>query len=74
MVIEKNLSNYYEGDFHVVINVTHGKVPISRDIINLVKDIKNICPYLKEISISYCARECNREVNSKGKSAHRQLV
>lgn len=39
-------------------------------IINHVENIRNIYPLMKQISIDYCGRICNREADGIAKSAH----
>lgn len=38
------------------MNAIHGKISVPQDIVNLVKDIRNICPNFKEVSIAYCLK------------------
>lgn len=47
----------------MAFNAIHGNICVSRDIVNLVKDVRNICMLLKEVNVSYCVRECNRETD-----------
>lgn len=42
-----------ECDFQVAVNAIYGKIPVSRNIVNLIKDVRNICTFFKEVNVSY---------------------
>lgn len=70
VVIKKNFYRVIiESGFQLVSNVIHDKILISWDTVNLIKDIRNICPMFKEVSISYRARECNKAADRVVKMA-----
>lgn len=47
---------------------------VTSDIINHVEDIRNTCNNFQEISIVYCSREYNIEVDKLINSVHKQLM
>lgn len=60
VTIKKNFNRIIiESNSQFVVNTIQpifGNISVPRDIVNLVEDIRNICPNLKEVSIVYSVR------------------
>lgn len=51
---------------YIVVNAVNGKMTVSKDIINLVKNIR----WLLETILVYCCRNTKKEVNAIFRKAH----
>lgn len=50
-----------QSDFQLTVNVIYDKIIVSKEIINLMEEIWNMCYLFKEVIIRYYNRICNRE-------------
>lgn len=60
---------YINTDFQIVVTAMKEKIPVSKDIINLVEDIRKLCCYFKDFVLEYCYRNNNMEADVIAKMA-----
>lgn len=53
-----------------MVSSIHGRISVSKEIINLVKNIRRLFPLINNVRTEYCSRDCNREVDKIAKSVH----
>lgn len=56
-------------DSQIVVNAVKGKIPIPKEIITLVEDIRGLCCYFKDFVLEYCYRNNNMEADVIAKMA-----
>lgn len=57
-------------DFQIVVNAVNEKNLVSKDIINLVEDIKWLCLYFSNFVLDFCGRDKNKDPDGIAKNAH----
>lgn len=60
----------HQYDSQIVVNSVKGKIAVSRDIINLVKDIRGLGLYFKDFVLNYYYRSANKDDDVIAKKAH----
>lgn len=55
------------------MNSINEKIHVTKNIVNIMKDIDCLLSFFKESRIEYCNRLVNRETNSLVKRAHNNL-
>lgn len=53
-----------------MVNAVNEKNLVSKDIINLVEDIKWLCLYFSNFVLDFCGRDKNKDPDGIAKNAH----
>lgn len=70
MAIQQNFQAVItENDFQFVVISIHDRIPVLKDIINLVEDVRRH-HLTKDVRIQYCSRIRNREDDKIAKRVH----